>query len=145
MDACCLNRPFDDRAQNRVRMEAEAVLAILECCKAGKWILAASDMIEMELSRCPDREKRKNVQALYSLAGARLSVTAEVRERSRDFQAIGIKVLDSLHLALAETYRQDVFLTTDDALLARAGRAGAAIRAANPVSWFMEATQYNVY
>ena len=28
-DTCCLNRPFDDQTQTRIRLEAEAVLAIL--------------------------------------------------------------------------------------------------------------------
>ena len=29
LDCCCLHRPFDDRRQERVRIEAEAVEAIL--------------------------------------------------------------------------------------------------------------------
>ena len=29
LDACCLNRPFDDQSQDRVRLEAEAILLIL--------------------------------------------------------------------------------------------------------------------
>jgi hypothetical protein len=26
LDACCLNRPFDDQTQERIRLESEAVL-----------------------------------------------------------------------------------------------------------------------
>jgi hypothetical protein len=29
LDVCCLNRPFDDQTQERIRLEAEAVLRIL--------------------------------------------------------------------------------------------------------------------
>ncbi len=29
LDVCCLNRPFDDQPQDRVHLEAEAVLTIL--------------------------------------------------------------------------------------------------------------------
>jgi hypothetical protein len=29
LDVCCLNRPFDDQTQERIRLEAEAVLHIL--------------------------------------------------------------------------------------------------------------------
>jgi len=28
MDVCCLNRPFDDQKQDRIRVESDAVLAI---------------------------------------------------------------------------------------------------------------------
>ena len=50
----------------------------------------------------------------------------------------GIKPFDSLHLALAEVNRADVFLTTDDRLLRAAGSVELAIKATNPVSWLME-------
>ena len=29
LDVCCLNRPFDDQTQDRIRLESEAVLLIL--------------------------------------------------------------------------------------------------------------------
>jgi len=29
LDVCCLNRPFDDQSQDRIRLEAEAVRVIL--------------------------------------------------------------------------------------------------------------------
>jgi hypothetical protein len=30
LDTCCLNRPFDDQRQARIRLESEAVTLILE-------------------------------------------------------------------------------------------------------------------
>jgi hypothetical protein len=30
LDVCCLNRPFDDQCQERIRLESEAILLILE-------------------------------------------------------------------------------------------------------------------
>ena len=64
LDVCCLNRPFDDPAQNRVRLEAEAVLSILEMADAGKLDLAGSDIIDDELSQMPDTERREKVELL---------------------------------------------------------------------------------
>jgi hypothetical protein len=29
LDACCLNRPFDDQTQDRIHLESEAVILIL--------------------------------------------------------------------------------------------------------------------
>lgn len=143
MDTCCLNRPFDNQAQDRVRIEAEAVLAVLARCQVGEWELAASDMLDMELAKSPNMGKLAKVQFLYSLARNRLTVTNEVKGCARMLQANGMKVFDSLHLALAEIYRQDVLLTTDDTFLAAAHRIGTDTVVANPVSWFMEVTQHD--
>ena len=33
LDVCCLNRPFDEQTQDRVRLETEAILTILSHCK----------------------------------------------------------------------------------------------------------------
>ena len=53
-------------------------------------------------------------------------------------QQNGIKVFDSLHLALAETFHTDVFLTTDDALLRAVSKIKTSILVRNPVTWLME-------
>lgn len=47
LDVCCLNRPFDDQTQERIRLEAEAVLLILERCQAGTWWLLGSEAVEL--------------------------------------------------------------------------------------------------
>jgi len=35
LDACCLNRPFDDQTQLRIALETQAILAILSQCESG--------------------------------------------------------------------------------------------------------------
>lgn len=59
MDVCCLNRPFDDQSQDRVYLEAEAILAILSHCQKGHLQMVASDMIDYELSRLSNKSYRK--------------------------------------------------------------------------------------
>jgi len=54
LDACCLNRPFDNQTQERIRLESEAVLLILnrlQQCQA-EWI--GSGVLEFELRHVPD-------------------------------------------------------------------------------------------
>lgn len=140
MDVCCLNRPFDDQAQDRVHLEAEAVLTNLSRCQDGVWSLAASDIIELELSRSNNQEKLEKVRALYSLADprSRFVVTDQTKARATVFQRHGVKLFASLHLAIAEQNDQDVLLTTDDGFLAAAIRFGPDILIANPVTWLME-------
>jgi hypothetical protein len=58
LDMCSLQRPLDDKSQLRVRVEAEAVLAILGVCEAGQAELVASDALAFELDANPDPVRR---------------------------------------------------------------------------------------
>lgn len=51
MDVCCYNRPFDDQLQDRIRIEAEATLAILARCQSNTWTLAGSVIIDVEINK----------------------------------------------------------------------------------------------
>lgn len=42
LDMCCLSRPCDDQSQPRIRVETEAVLAILDKISNHEWIGIAS-------------------------------------------------------------------------------------------------------
>ena len=60
LDVCCLNRPFDDQRQDRLRFESEAILTILYRCEIGKWKLITSEVTDLEISKIPkDDRKRK--------------------------------------------------------------------------------------
>jgi predicted nucleic acid-binding protein len=138
MDVCCLNRPFDDLSQDRIYLEAEAVLSIITHCEKGEWSLIASSIIDFELSRLSDVDRQEQVQALYTAAADSIILTGEAEKLAAFFQQKGIKPFDSLHLALAETSGVDVFLTTDDRLLRAVTRLDLRIIIKNPVSWLME-------
>ncbi len=45
LDACCLNRPFDDQTQDRIHLEAEAVLLILTHVESGRWQWIGSEAL----------------------------------------------------------------------------------------------------
>ena len=49
LDACCLNRPFDDQTQERIHLEAQAVLRILVKFQRGDWQLLGSEAFDDEL------------------------------------------------------------------------------------------------
>jgi hypothetical protein len=42
LDACCLNRPFDDQTQPRIFLETQAVLTIVKQCQFAQWHLITS-------------------------------------------------------------------------------------------------------
>jgi hypothetical protein len=90
MDVCCLNRPFDELSQDRVRLEAEAVTDILERCRSGHWSLSASEVIDFELSAVKDEDKLLRIKQLYSLAGNRLFLTEHAQNKGRRFSGPGL-------------------------------------------------------
>lgn len=139
-DVCCLNRPFDDQRQTRIRLEAEAVLLILSRCEGRAWQLLGSEAIDLEISQIPDPERREKVLVLAALATSHVTVSAGVERRAAELEAHGFKAYDALHLACAEEGRAEIFLTTDDRLLKRASRSARLIkvRVANPILWLLE-------
>ncbi|MDR1563616.1 MAG: PIN domain-containing protein [Oscillospiraceae bacterium] len=138
LDNCCFNRPFDDLSQERINMEADAILSIISRCERGVWSLAASTIIDIEINKISSDDKLKKVCSLYSIASEKLLVNDTIAQLAAQFQQVGIKLYDSFHLALAEAYNYDVLLTTDDAFLNNAKKLSLNISVENPVAWLME-------
>ena len=140
LDVCCLNRPFDDQRQDRIRLETEAVLLILERCEAGEWQWISSVVMEEEVNNTPNRERRHRVTSILSGAHVVVALTAIEAERAYVFKALGFRTYDALHLACAEQVGADVFLTTDDPIIRTATRHAEQlnVRVANPVTWLLE-------
>src|SRR3990170_5573410 len=115
MDVCCLNRPFDDQSQDRIRIESEAVLAILNRC-LHDWALVGSEAIDYEISKIPDDERKTGVKVLAAISRDRVTVEESILRRASELENIGLKALDALHLACAEK-SAEVMLTTDDDIM----------------------------
>ena len=135
-----MNRLTDDQSQPRVRNEAEAVETILRLIREGLANWVSSTVLEIEISRNPDLERRHDVAALLELANEVFVPGPAEMDRATLLQRLGFSAFDALHLACAEQSGVDVFLTTDDGLLRRAIRNSGVIRVRveNPVSWYRE-------
>ncbi len=142
LDVCCLNRPFDDQTQDRIHLEAEAVVLILARFQAGEWEWVSSEAVDFEVEQIPDAARRANVQLLLGHARRTVPVTQAETERMQQLVALGFRSMDALHIACAEAAAADVFLSTDDRLLRRAARGAAQlqVRAENPLTWLREVT-----
>jgi len=143
LDVCCLNRPFDDAAQDRVRIESEAVLTILSRCQSAEWILLSSEVVDIEISKIPDDERMWKVSFLSSISQSYIVVDKDVKERAIELSEFNFKSFDALHIACAEKGGADVLLTTDDTLLNKASQQADAlkVRLENPVTWLMEESE----
>lgn len=120
LDSCCLQRPLDDQTQPRIKVETEAVLAILAAVQTGDIILLTSEALNYEMQRIPDARRRNEVVAVLALAKERLEITDEVEALAESLESCGIKPIDAVHLALASTAKADFFTTCDDKLLRKA-------------------------
>jgi predicted nucleic acid-binding protein len=117
MDVCCLQRPLDDRSQLRVNVEAEAVLTILRLAEAGQIDLLSSEVIEYELGRIPDFERRLRASQVMALSDQIIELNDEIESRAEKLVKEGVKPVDALHLATASSGRVDRFCTCDDRIL----------------------------
>ena len=142
LDVCCLNRSLDDLSQDRVRLEAEAVLSIYSNCREGLWLLIRSDALDAEISRTPDSRRREQVSLALAIAQIQVPLDPAIRQRAAYLTQLGFKSFDAVHLATAEV-AADVLLTTDDRLLRRAMRCQQqlGVKVANPVSWLISVHQ----
>ena len=140
LDVCCLNRPFDDQTQARVRLEAQAVLAILDRVSEGKWEWVSSEVVDLEISKAPDKERSDRVHFLMGVISRTASIEDREANRARQLEALGFHAFDALHIACAESAQVDVLLTTDDRFLrvARRVKDTLQVRVANPLQWLEE-------
>jgi predicted nucleic acid-binding protein len=140
LDVCCLNRPFDDQSQERVRLEAEAVTLFLRLVSINQHEWITSEAVEDELKRMPSEEQRICVSALLRHATGCLQISQANWELARHYIAQGLGAMDALHLAVAETAHCDILLTTDDSFLRKAAglQPRPRVRVANPAKWIAE-------
>ena len=87
-----------------------------------KWHWVGSDVLDFEVARCPDLDRRTRLGALAGRVHSHVALDEALRERGRQIAALGFRPLDALHLASAEPGGADVLLTTDDRLPRAAAR-----------------------
>ena len=51
LDTCSLQRPLDDKSQLRIRLEAEAILSVLDLIKAGQLDLVSPLELAEEIEK----------------------------------------------------------------------------------------------
>jgi predicted nucleic acid-binding protein len=140
LDVCCLNRPFDDQQQDRVHLEAEAVLLILKRCEAGEWQWISSAIVSYEIDNIPNQERRNRLKEILRGAREIQPLTDTAVERGEELKGLGLKTYDALHVACAEQAAVEVLLTTDDRLVRAATRNAAKLKVPvkNPLTWLQE-------
>lgn len=120
LDNCCLQRPLDKQTQPRIRVETEAVFAVLAVVQAQDVTLCSSEVLLYEVDRIPDHARRAESLSMLSLAAEFLVVTQAEEALASSFEKQGMGAVDALHLACASLAKVDYFCTCDDRLLSKA-------------------------
>lgn len=139
LDLCCLKRPFDRQDSPRVRLESEAVLAIL-VAHSDRVTLLRTIAHLLENSFNPARARREAVHDWLSGGAVERSPGAWLTRRTEEMISLGFGSFDAFHLACAGAARADVFATCDRPLLQKARRLAARLpfRVTDPVTLAQE-------
>ena len=135
LDNCCLSRPFDDQTQERIRLETEAIVRIMDCFYEGQWRWISSEVAMFEALPMSSR--------LLNYAHRFVSVSAMEISRGKYLESLGFEPFDALHLACAESGNAELLLTTDDRMLKKAKSISSELRlrVENPLTWLQEVTK----
>ncbi len=139
VDLCAIQRPLVISNQIRIVLESEAVLGIITFCDSGQAELLSSEALlyEGEQSSLPIR--KEHTFAVLAKAKGIITVAAKEKSRAANFMTFGIKPLDALHMALAESGNADYFCTCDEKLLRNAKRVkDLTVKVVNPVELAQE-------
>lgn len=139
LDNCCYNRPFDDQTQERIHLESEAILTILKMGQMKRVIIVGSEILELEINRMLDENKKRKVLDLYKVADMCILYTDNIKKRSEEIISVSkIRTFDSLHIAAAEEANADVLLTTDDKFEKMSEKLDLKTRVVNPLRFAWE-------
>jgi len=140
LDVCCINRPFDDQNQDRIHLEAEAVISVLKHIDEGKWELVSSDAVVYEINQTLNEEKRERLLSINNKAQTYITLDEAIVRRASEIQKIGFTDYDAMHIACSEKAQVDVFLSTDDKLVKKAQTSTNKLSIAiqNPLTWIQK-------
>lgn len=140
LDNCCLNRPFDDQSQNRIRLESESIIIIMNKLYQGEWEWVSSQVLDIEIENTPNIEKKHYLKKLLEFVHESIKIENVDLVRAHQLKKMGFKSFDAVHIACAERGNVEIFLTTDDKLLNLSDRLKNElnVRVLNPLTWLTE-------
>ena len=139
LDLCAIQRPLDTPDQIRIALEAEAVLGLVDLIRNDQIDLLSSEVLIYEGQQSPLPIRKEHTLAVLRLAKTTLRLSERDKTRAAEIITTGIKPLDALHLAIAESGKAEYFCTCDDKLLQFVKRSkDLSVKVINPVELIRE-------
>jgi hypothetical protein len=140
LDTCCYNRPYDDQTQERIHLEGEAVLAIINKQEQTDDEIMGSPILDIEMEQIGNVEKQEKVKNFYTQTiNKKIGYNNDILKRVKDLsKQTKIRTFDLFHLAFAENAGADVLLTTDDKFEKTCSKLDLKIKVMNPLNFLLE-------
>jgi hypothetical protein len=143
LDTCCYNRPYDDQTQERIHLEGEALLAIINKREQSNDEIIGNPVLDFEIEQIENMAKQEKVknfytQAINKKAGYNINIIKRVKELSEQTK---IRTLDWFHLSFAESAEVDVLLTTDSKFEKACSKMNLKLEVKNPLNFLLEDTK----
>jgi predicted nucleic acid-binding protein len=140
LDNCCYNRPYDDQTQERIHLEGEAILAIINKYRRNDHEIIGSSVLDIEIEQIGNIEKQEKVKHFYEQTiskkiGYNVNILKRVKELS---ELSNIRTLDRFHLSFAEYAGADILLTTDVKFEKACSKLDLNIKVMNPLNFLLE-------
>jgi len=120
LDNCVYNRPFDNQSDERIFIEARAFYIIIKWIEEGKIASINSHALEYENSLTSDPDRRMRVKTYLGIAKEYVKLSDSLIKRANEIISLGIRDMDSFHVAMAEEGKADYFVTCDDSVISKA-------------------------
>lgn len=137
LDNCCFNRPYDDQSHANIFLETQAKLYIQENILNGKYRLIWSYILQFENDQNPYPNHKREIRKWKANASLLVSASAEIIDKAKHYQSLGLHAKDALHYACAISVEADYFVTTDKQLIRVACKL-AGLKVVNPLTFIQE-------
>jgi len=114
LDTSVYNRPFDDQTQPRIWLETLAFFVVLQMIEERQVELVTSSVLAYENSQNPFLLRKRWVNRCLAIAGHSQMASDAIKARAQQLEEAGLKAIDALHVACAESAGSEYFLTCDD-------------------------------
>jgi len=143
LDCCCYNRPFDDQTQEKIRIESEVILTIINMFRQNNCEIVGSSALDIEIEQIKDIAKKEKVKIFYEQTiTQKMKITDDILKKMQEMsEEVNIKKFDLLHLLLAENANANVLLTTDDKFEKASSKLNPKVKVLNPIKYFLEIMQ----
>ena len=140
LDNCCYNRPYDEQTQERIHLEGEAVLAIINKYKQNDNEIIGSPVLDIEIEQIGNIEKQEKVRNFYEQTiNKKIGYNIDILKRAKELsEQSNIRTLDRFHLSFAEYAEVDVLLTTDDKFEKACSKLNLNTKVMNPLNFLLE-------
>jgi len=124
-----------------IMTETIAIGGIIDICNMAGHSIIGSAAVKRELSDNPDADDRQAALTLFEDTARRVRLSRDVK-RIDALHTQGLGVMDSIHLATAETADADVLLTVDkDFERIATSKNLSKVRVLNPFTLLQEVTK----